>query len=237
LLPNASRAFRRPPTLRTPKIHVPALSGTRVLVATYHHLQCFDLVWHADVLIWVGDTMEMGVRDTKVTALGFGLRVWVALFGPGHLIELDLDAGEVMGTRFGAHAVIVTHIFQHQNTMVSIDESAKMLVFEPTATSGSEVPSLTYATPQMYRIAEKRVFLKLLGGLWTSVRSDTNGSGPTTVPIVRIYNVFTPGSIARTASVLPNIPHNVGAVTSGTLLQSHAEFTYLGHRVGSSASV
>ncbi|KAG1772838.1 Endonuclease/exonuclease/phosphatase [Suillus placidus] len=243
LLPDASRASRRPPTIRTPKMHVPAyaaqviVSGNRVLVATHHHLRCFDLARHTDVPIWVGDTKEMGVRDAKVTALEFragsaGGVVWAGT-KEGHLIELHMDTGEVTGSKFGAHAGVVTHIFRHRKAMVSVDESGKVLVFEPTATSGSVVPSLTYTAPRVYRIAEKPEFVKLLGGLlWTSVRSDTNGSGPTTVPIVRIYDVFTPGSIARTASVLPSTTHHVGAVTSGTLLQSHAGFAYLGHEGG-----
>ncbi|KAG1741316.1 hypothetical protein EDB19DRAFT_1705341, partial [Suillus lakei] len=170
------------------------------------------------VEIWVGDTKEMGVHDAKVTAFEFrvgsaGGVVWAGT-KKGHLVELDVDSGEVTGTKFGAHAGLVTHIFRHQNAMVSVDETGKVLVFGLTATSGSEVPSLTYTALRVYRIAEKQEFVKLLGGLlWTSVRSDTNGSGPTTVPIVLIYDVFTQGSIARTVSVLPNTPHHVGAVT------------------------
>jgi hypothetical protein len=45
LLPDASRASRRLPTLREPRINVPAYSaqvvvaGARVLVATHHHLR------------------------------------------------------------------------------------------------------------------------------------------------------------------------------------------------------
>lgn len=239
LLPDASRASRRPPTLRTPKMHVPAyagqvvVAGTRVLVATHHHLRCFDLARHADVPIWVGDTKEMGVRDAKVTALEFragsaGGVVWAGT-KEGHLIEVDMDSGEVTGSKFGAHAGVVTHIFRHRKAMVSVDESGKVLVFEPNAASGSEVPSLTFTPPRVCRIADKHEFVKLLGGLlWTSVRNDTNGS----VPIVRIYDIFTPGNPTRTASVVPNTTHHVGAVTSGTLLQSHAGFAYLGHEGG-----
>ncbi|KAG2361222.1 Endonuclease/exonuclease/phosphatase [Suillus spraguei] len=243
LLPDASRASRRPPILRTPKIHLPAyaaqvaVASTRALVATHHHLRCFDLTRQTDVPIWVVDTREMGVRDAKVTALEFRARsaggvVWAGT-KEGHLVELDMYSGEVIGSKFGAHAGVVTHIFRHRNAMISVDESGKVLVFEPAATSGSDVPSLTFTAPRVYRTAEKQEFVKLLGGLlWTSVRSDTNGSGPTAVPIVKIYDVFTPGSIARNVSVLPNTTHHVGAVTSGTLLQSHPGFAYLGHEGG-----
>jgi len=75
LLPDASRASRRPPTLRAPRINVPACSaqvvvaGARVLVATHHRLRCLELSrGHDNSPIWVGDTKEMGVRDEKVTA-------------------------------------------------------------------------------------------------------------------------------------------------------------------------
>ncbi|KAG2028690.1 hypothetical protein BDR03DRAFT_976397, partial [Suillus americanus] len=173
LLPDASRASRRPPTLRTPKMHVPAyaaqvlVAGTRVLVATHHHLRCFDVARHVDVPIWMGDTKEMGVRDARVTALEFragsaGSVVWAGT-KEGHLIELAMDSGEVTGTKFGVHAGVVTHIFRHRTAMISVDESGKVLVFEPTTASGSEVPSLTYTAPRVYRIAEKQEFVKLIG--------------------------------------------------------------------------
>jgi len=67
LLPNASRASRRSPTLQAPRINVPAYSaqvvvaGARVLVATHHHLRCFELSrGHDNSPIWVGDTKEIG---------------------------------------------------------------------------------------------------------------------------------------------------------------------------------
>ena len=82
--------------------------------------------------------------------------------------------------------------------MLSVDESGKVLVFESTATSSSDVLSLTYTSPRVYRIAKKPAFIKLLGGLLrTSMRGDPNGSASTSL---RIYDVFTPGSVGRTVS-------------------------------------
>ncbi|KAG1734407.1 Endonuclease/exonuclease/phosphatase [Suillus paluster] len=234
MLPDASRASRRPPTVRTPKIHVPAyaahvlVAGPRVLVATHHHLRCFDFAQFADVPMWVRDTKDMGVRDAKVTALEFraGSRAGVVWAGTkdGRLLEVDMDSGEVTPLKLGSHAGMVTHIFRHGNAMVTVDDSGKVLVFKPTA--GSDGPGLKH----VYRIADKQEFVKLIGGLlWTSVRSDTSGSGP---PIIRIYDVFNEGSTARTASVPPSTTHHVGAVTSGTLLQSRRGYAYLGHEGG-----
>ncbi|KAG0697115.1 Endonuclease/exonuclease/phosphatase [Suillus ampliporus] len=233
-LPDASRASRRPPTVRTPKIHVPAyaaqvlVAGSRVLVATHHHLRCFDLAQFADVPMWVRDTKDMGVRDAKVTALEFraGSRGGVAWAGTkdGRLLEVDMDSGEVTPLKLGSHAGMVTHIFRHGNSMVTVDDSGKVLVFK---SSGSEGQSLKH----VYRIADKQEFVKLIGGLlWTSVRSDTNG--PATVPVLRIYDVFNEGSIARTACVLPSTSQHVGAVTCGTILQSNRGYAYLGHEGG-----
>jgi WD40 repeat protein len=181
---------------------------------------------------------EMGVRDAKVTALEFragsaGGVVWVGT-KEGHLLEVDMDSGEVTGSKFGVHAGMVTHIFRYGNAMLSVDESGKVLVFEPTAAAGSDIPSLVYTAPRVCRIVEKPEFVKLLGGLlWTSTRGDTNTSTSTSAPVVRIYDVFTPGSIGRIVNVVPPSPsQHVGAVTSGTLLQSHAGYAYLGHEGG-----
>ena len=107
LLPDASRASRLPPTLRAPRINIPAYSaqvivaGARVLVAAHHHLRCFELSCGRDNSpIWVGDTKEMGVRDEKVTVLKFraGSTVGVVWAGTkeGHLLEGDMDSGEVI---------------------------------------------------------------------------------------------------------------------------------------------
>ena len=143
-----------------------------------------------------------------------------------------MDSGEMIGSKFGAHAGSVTHIFRYRNAMLSVDDTGKVLVFEPTTASGSDVPSLTYTAPRVYRITEKPEFVKLLGGLlWTSMRGDTN-LACTSAPVLRIYDVFTPGSIGRTVNVHPSPTQHVGAVTSGTLLQSHAEHAYLGHEGG-----
>jgi hypothetical protein len=58
---------------------------------------------HDNSPIWVGDTKEMGVRDAKVTALEFragstGGVMWAGT-KEGHLLEVDMDSGEVIGSK------------------------------------------------------------------------------------------------------------------------------------------
>jgi len=120
LLPDVSHASRHPPTLQAPQIHVPTyaaqvvVTGACALVVTHHHLHCFDLSrrGYDSIPIWVADTKEM---EVKVTALEFRARsrgrlVWVGTM-EGHLLEVGMNSGEVKGSKFGAHAGVVMHIF------------------------------------------------------------------------------------------------------------------------------
>jgi hypothetical protein len=111
--------------------------------------------------------------------------------------------------------------------MITLDHSGKALIFTP---DGQEDVQLANSQPKVFRIAEKQEFAKILGGLlWTSTRADMTGSAPTSkVPIIRVYDVFAPGSTGR--SVQPT--EHVGAVTSGSILPSQPQNVYLGHEGG-----
>ncbi|KAG6333296.1 hypothetical protein ID866_5792 [Astraeus odoratus] len=245
-LPDSSRSSRRPPAAEglgysEARIHVPAYSGQvavaspSVVVATHHHIRHYDLSYSESPL-WTVDTREMGLREAKVTCLEFrpaseagdrGQFVW---FGTkeGHLFEMDVRTGSLTATKFSAHSCQVTHMFRHGRTMITADDSGKVMIFDPDAGASDDV-SLVYTQPRVYRIAEKQDFVKMLGGLlWTSVRTDTNGAGTASVPVIRIYDPFAPGSVAR-----PVVPtQHVGAVTAGTLLPAHPDHVYLGHEGG-----
>ncbi|KAH7881837.1 hypothetical protein F5I97DRAFT_1932266 [Phlebopus sp. FC_14] len=245
-LPDSSRSSRRPPVVSCFnysefKIHLPqsyrqvAVAGPSVVVATHHHIKYYDLS-SSDSPAWTSDTKEMGMRDSKVTCMEFrpaaeerdrGRFLW---FGTkeGHLFEIDICTGCLTSSKLGAHAHHVTHIFRYARVMITVDDSGKVLIFDPDGGSADDV-SLVYTQPRVYRIAEKHEFVKMLGGLlWTSVRTEVNGFGTSSVPVIRIYDVFAPGSIGR--SVMPM--QHVGAVTSGTLLPSHENHIYLGHEGG-----
>ncbi|KIK91255.1 hypothetical protein PAXRUDRAFT_13877 [Paxillus rubicundulus Ve08.2h10] len=253
-LPDASHSSRRPPSLSSfthseSKIHVlahsghVAVAGSNVVVSATHHIKHYD-IWSNDSPVWAVDTKEAGMRDAKVTCLEFrpacdegdrGKFVWVGT-KEGHLFEVDIRTGSLTASKLGAHTHHVTHMFRYGRTMITIDDTGKVLVFDPETNAIAGVGagpaddvSLVYTAPRVYRIAEKPEFAKILGGvLWTSARAEVSGTGPASVPIVRIYDVLTPGSIGR--SVMPT--QHVGAVTSGTILPCHLDHVYLGHEGG-----
>ncbi|KAI0759751.1 DNase I-like protein [Trametes elegans] len=251
LLPDASRASRRPPIVDCHNysefnIHIPAytgsvaVSGHTVAVASHHHLRIYDLsVSESPIrnLDSKSGDFNAKMKDIKITAVEFrptvhqedrGHFLW---FGTkdGHLMELDVRTGAVTGMKPAIHAHTVTHIFRHGQSMISMDDTGKVVVFTPA--EGVEL-SLNTLQPRVVRIAEKQEFAKMLGGqLWTSTR-DPNGGGPvpgnSRGPYVRVYDIFTPGSVGR--SLLPT--EHLGAVTAGTVLASQPGQLFLAHEGG-----
>lgn len=252
-LPDSSRSSRRPPSMPSVgfmeyKIHVPAhsghvaVAGSGVVVAAGHHIKYYDLS-SIEGPSWTLDTRD-GTRGSLVSCLEFrpahdtadrGKFLWVGT-KEGHLLEVDVRMGVFTSSKMGIHASQVISIFQHRSTMITIDEAGKTFVFDPNSNASAGVGAgladdvnLVYTAPRVYRLGEKAEFVKLLGGLlWTAVRTDMNGVGTASVPVIRIYDICAPGSIGR--SVMPN--QHAGAVTSGTILPSHPDHVYLGHEGG-----
>ncbi|PCH41714.1 DNase I-like protein [Wolfiporia cocos MD-104 SS10] len=253
LLPDTSRSSRRPPTIDCHNysefnIHVPAYtsavaaSGHTVAVGHHHHLKIYDLSV-SEAPVWNIDTREAGLdklNGFKITALEFrpvrdvkdrGCLLWVGT-KDGTLLELDVRTGCFVGWKASVHAHTVTHMFRHARAMVTLDDTGKVLVFAPENDSADDI-HLTYTQPRVVRIADKQEFAKMLGGqLWTSTR-DPGGGGTVAStsrgPIVRVYDVFSPGSTGR--SLLPT--EHLGAVTAGTILPIQPDKVYLGHEGGS----
>ena len=252
-LPDSSRSSRRPPTMPSVslmeyKIHIPAHSGhvavapSGVVVASGHHIRYYDLSDQGGSS-WTLDTKE-GMRGSLVSCLEFrpahnqadrGHYLWVGT-KEGHLLEIDVGMGVFTSSKMAIHASQVTNMFRHGPMMVTIDETGKTLVFDPNTNASAGIGAssvddvhLAYTSPRVYRLGEKVEFVKLLGGLlWTAVRTDVNGTGTASVPVVRIHDIFAPGSVGR--AVTPN--HHAGAVTSGTVLPSQPDHVFLGHEGG-----
>lgn len=235
-LPDASCTSRRPPVIPSFNyfqfsVHVPAYSAhvavaaPNVTVAIHPHVKYYDLSC-SDGPVWVKEI------DGKVSCLEFrvskrGKFLWVGT-REGQLLELDARTGNLLATKSNGHACQVTHIFRHKHMMLTIDESGKVMVFDPSVGASEDI-SLVFTQPRVYRIAEKQDFVKMLGGLlWTSARCDMTGTGPSALPLTRIYDPLVLGSTGR--CVFPS--QHVGAVTSGTALSSHPDRVYLGHEGG-----
>ncbi|GLB33204.1 putative inositol polyphosphate phosphatase, catalytic domain [Lyophyllum shimeji] len=246
-LPDRSRTSRRPPVLsfregqQEPNIHVHAFSGiasvagTTAVVAHHHHIKIYDLAM-SDVPVYSLEAKDLSPKDFKVTSMEFrpsakradrGFVLWLGT-KEGHIFELDARTGAVVASKHLAHLHAITHIFRHGRSMVTLDDSGKGLIFAPEA-SGEDI-SLPYTQPRVVRVAEKQDFVKIIGGkLWTAARTDQQVlPGALKIPVVRIYDIFTPGNVTRT--VLPT--EHVGAVTSATIIPSLPGLVCMGHEEG-----
>ena len=246
-LPDTSRSSRRPPLVApfreaqldlAPCAHkVPiqpytghfVVAGSVVAVSSSHHIRIYDLAF-ADVPMYTIDTRDLGmVGGAKVTCMemrsGGGLAAWVGT-KEGHVFEVNLRTGGVGPIRQVAHMNPVTHILRHGRSMVTLDEGGKALVF-------GEGVSLAPAQQRVVRITEKQDFVRMLGGkLWTAARADSQsgvgGGASSRLPIIRVYDVFVPGSAGR--SVVPT--EHVGAVTSAAVVPSQPGKVFVGHEEG-----
>ncbi|KII96201.1 hypothetical protein PLICRDRAFT_241902 [Plicaturopsis crispa FD-325 SS-3] len=244
-LPDTSRTSRRPPTVSCFKytesnIHVQSYSGhsavlgSYVVVSSHHSIKAYNLN-ASNAPIWTIDTKDLGKKEAKITAIAFrptqhedkrGAFVWLGT-KDGSIYEIDVRDGGLLSSRLGAHSQAVTHIFSRGQTMLTVDEAGKVLLFDPS--HPGEDLQLSYCPPRTFRIAEKQESVHLFGGkLWTSTRTDMTGEGMAKTPIIRVYDPFSPGSVGR--SILPT--EHVGAVTSGAIVPSQPGLVYIGHEGG-----
>jgi hypothetical protein len=182
--------------------------------------------------MWTLDTKSLHMKDSKIMSLEFrpaaqaedkGFFIWVGT-KDGHLFEVDVRNGNVTGTKAAAHGHSISHIFRYGRSMITLDVAGKVLIFTPNEQDDLQ---LANSQPRVFRIPEKQEFAKMLGGLlWTSTRADMGLT--LKAPIIRVYDIFAPGSVGR--PIQPT--EHVGAVTSGSILQSQPHNVYLGHEGG-----
>ena len=219
------------------------VAGSVVAISSSHHIRIYDLSF-ADVPMYTIDTKDLGMPGgAKVTCMEMkgvmdggagggtgrgGLAAWVGT-KEGHVFEVNLRTGGVGPIRQVAHMNPVTHILRRGRSMVTLDEGGKALVFQ----EGEGGVSLTGTQQRVVRITEKQDFVRMLGGkLWTAARADSQsgvgGGASTRLPIIRVYDVFVPGSTGR--SVVPT--EHVGAVTSAAVVPSQPGKVFIGHEEG-----
>ncbi|KAJ3991133.1 Endonuclease/exonuclease/phosphatase [Lentinula boryana] len=248
LLPDATRASRRPPYLMTPrdrdsgvypaqpcKITVPAhaghlaMSGEHVIVGSTHHIRFYNINLSQELPSKSMDTKDYGIKDGKVTAVEFKTEflVWIAL-KEGHIFEIDVRNGDLLGVKHCAHMNPILYLFRYAGSMISIDEVGKVLIWSPDPATGDI--KLLHHTPRVMRITDKLDFAKIIGGvLWTAGRSEQHGAGTfARTPIIRLYDLFNPASTGKT--VMPT--EHVGPLTSATIIPSDPGHVYVGHEEG-----
>ncbi|KAF7301001.1 IPPc domain-containing protein [Mycena indigotica] len=250
-LPDSSRSSRRPPHLSSragyvgpndPKIPVAAhhglviVSGTRIVVATLHHLKIYDTE-HSETPIFTLEKRDVGnghgIKELRITSMEYrpchepanrGCLLWIGT-KEGHMAEVDVRSGCVTAIKLSAHLHPIVRIFRHGRSMITLDEAGKTLLFTPS--ENDEDIDLTSTLPRVLRITEKQDFAQMIcGKLWTASRSELHGARLQTI---RIFDLFFPGAPAR--SVLPL--EAVGAVTDATMLPSKPGIVFLGHEGGS----
>ncbi|KAF8994335.1 Endonuclease/exonuclease/phosphatase [Cyathus striatus] len=174
---------------------------------TGHTLRIYDLSLGGDTLVHVIELKDVGVKEGNICAVEFcpggeGDRVWVGT-KEGHIFVVDVRSGDVCTRRLGVHLYPITQIFRYGESMLTLDESGKTLIFSP-----SEEAS---------------------GGLVNTLPvGESSSHGGHKIPIKRVFDPFNPASTGR--SLIPT--EHVGAVTPGTILSSHPGHVYLGHEEG-----
>lgn len=257
LLPDSSNSSRRLPVIpdspftdfrATVPAHtgVVAISGHHVVVA-HNQIRLYDLSYSHSPTHYIDLKdldIEWRVKDPRITSMEFrptaslddrGSLLWLGT-KDGHLWELDVRSARLVSVRHAAHGHAVVHIFRHGESMITVDENGKTLVFAPDQHLANIDLALSH--PRILRISDKQGFVKMLGGfLWTSAGSGSGSSangtlngapGITRGPNIRVYDIMSPNNAGK--SLLP-LDH-VGAVTCGAVLSTHPQTVYLGHEGG-----
>jgi len=250
--PDSTRVNRRAPDF-VPRQRLTASNHSHSFAVSGHKLctggnsvKVYDMTLGDSRPIFVSEPRTIGLetkgKDTKVTALSFrspglpddeGRFLWCGTNG-GHLWELDIMTGEVTDIKAALHASSITHLFRHNEWMVSLDELGKVNVFGPFTTEHEALKRQTSAPCRTLRTADRQNFAAMLGGqLWTAsgpaARSTTNSAlrGPT----LRVYDP-TGTTSGNTAGKTTFTSEWTGAVTAATVDPFDNQSVYLAHEGG-----
>ncbi|KAG8720290.1 hypothetical protein FRC08_000650 [Ceratobasidium sp. 394] len=245
-MPDSSQSRRQPPKLsQFPYFRISpgalvAVSGFWVCVA-YEDIGVYNsqdpsAPIHMIDLEHLG--LEWRAKEPRVTAMEFrpadnpeddGRYLWCGT-KDGHLFELDIRAGTLTDVLIpaGGHSLTVTHILRYGRSMFTMDESGKIIVFEPP--EGQHNPTLSRFT-RSHRAADKQSFVRVLGRhLWTSSGSGSvNASHATRGPPFRTYDISS--STFATKHLFPSEP--VGPALCGAIIPQQPDLVYIGHESGS----
>lgn len=219
-----------------------AVAGNIVAAGNHHHLRIYDLSIQDKPLFDIDSRSIAGEsksKDNKVTCLEFrptanvtdrARYLWVGT-KDGHLFEVDVLNGLVVGVKFSAHSSAVTNIFRHAGSLASLDETGKVLVYYNEPNSPQDI-SLAYSQPRILRISDKQDFARIFyGQLWTSNRDTVSGPGGRPArgcAAVRIHDIFAPTMTTKNVAPI----EAVGSVISGAILPSQPGKVFLGHEGG-----
>lgn len=252
--PDSTRVNRRAPEF---------VPRQRITLGGHHHVHCFAVSGHklctggSNVKVFdltladgkptlVAEPKHAGLdskgKDIKVMAMSFrspataedeGRYLWCGT-NAGHVWEVDTLTGETTDVKAAHQSASVSHVFRHDEWMVTLDELGKVNVFGPFTGSEEVSRRHTNAPCRALRTADRQNFATMLGGqLWTAsgpaARSTTNSAlrGPT----LRIYDPsgFTSGNTAGKTTFTSEW---TGAVTAATFDPFDRQSIYLAHEGG-----
>jgi WD40 repeat protein len=213
-------------------------SGPNFVVSHVHHVKIYNLEVQ-DTPIYDLEMKSLGMKDAKIMSMEFrpslnkGDRGCIVWFGTkdGSLFEMDIRKGQIMATKPAAHLHPVSHMFRHGRSMVTLDESGKALIFSPDPDHLDQDVSLIYTVPKAVRTTDKNDFVKFLDGkLWTASRNESHGGGTLSgkMPIIRVYDIFSPGSPGK--SIMPG--DQCGQVLTATIHPGEPDKVWVGHEEG-----
>lgn len=256
---------------RDPKVTCPLKAhilhaGSMVVIAEKHYVRVHDLTLPTSNPERILDAKGIVAKDVKITAIawrsttvsaepwGCPRYVWVGS-KEGHLFEVDLELNTISACRPSAHLHAVTAILAlGGSTMVSLDESGKMLVFATGEMMHGGKPGRIATGASGGGNGEKALdWVECFGGrIWSATRNDwssitasssstslssTNvpSSTPVTgnqskVPILRVHDVDVNTGAVFSRTLVPC--SHTGPVTCATMLPSDPGRLYVGHEEG-----
>ncbi|GAA5862167.1 hypothetical protein JCM3774_004806 [Rhodotorula dairenensis] len=246
--PDSTFANRRPPTHRNRR-HVRTTNqfsswtvrGSRV-VTGHHRLH----VWHSTSSGVSSQTLPIANDQQKFLSLEWraadsdrpeddGRYLWCGT-KEGHLYEVDVGHLAITETRPHAHGYPITAIYRVRRTMITVDESGKVLVWPER---GGLAASLAH-TPVQQRLPLQQTWTAMVGDeLWSS-SGPTTKAGSTAVsmrsPQIRLFDpTGARGGAFNLLSrplVTPEWAGYVGAVTAHAVVPDCDHLVYLGHDNG-----
>lgn len=244
--PDSTFANRRPPVLRNRySIHSHtsfstfAVRGQRVVTGGQNH----SYIWRPSLPNASSLGISLPDGEAKIQALAFrpaaadipgddARFVWGGT-KEGGLFELDTVISRISSFRSALHAHCLVGIFPLGRSMLTLDDSGKLLIFG--SVDSTTAPDLT-DTPKVQRIGEKQTFAAVLGNeLWTSMGPNTKTAGSLgRSPQVRVFDPTGKRAFMVTsrANLIPEALGTVGSVTAGALLPHRPTNVYLAHDNG-----
>ncbi|MCJ1246850.1 hypothetical protein MMC30_004059 [Trapelia coarctata] len=227
--PDGSQSNRRAPWMQ---------SGTPIIDTTYD-TRLFDVcsryvcatgyltkAWDLKTGKMIMD-LGHGERDIKITAIAFkpgtssdeeGARVWLGS-NYGDIQEVDLSSQSVIQVKPQAHdRREIVKIYRHQNSMWSLDEGGKLLVW---LADDQGLPNLQNV-PLPYKVSKGHSFSIVIGDkLWLATGKE-----------IRIYKPGALGDAGFFVIMQPLSQTNAGEITSGAVISNQLQRVYFGHTDG-----